>query len=109
MSDFKDLLTEYNDFPMECLKEEFQKFMVHSPREKVMFIHIREPKEIERAVEIFDAKTILVVNPNVKKVTSNHADLNVENYDYDIFINNDGSLEDLKNIAKRFCESQRLI
>lgn len=51
LSDFKDLLTEYNDYPMQFLTERVK---------DIMFIHIREPREIEKAVKAFGAQTILI-------------------------------------------------
>ena len=69
-----------------------------------MLIDIREPEEIARAVKEFGAETILIRNPNVEKVKSNHADANVENYNYDYIIENDGTLEQLDKMAYLFSE-----
>ena len=102
LSDLKALSVNYNDYPMEYMKEQYQQFMVHSPNEKFMFIHIREPKEIKRAVEIFSAKTVLVTNRNVESITSNHSDQGVYDYDYDFVIHNDSTLETLREMAKAF-------
>lgn len=107
LSDLKDLLTDYNDYPMNCVKSQVEFFRNGDGR--VMFIFIREPKEIEKAVKEFKAKTILITNSRVKQITSNHADLGVFNYSYDIIIDNDGSLEDLNNKAHQFCIDQNLI
>ena len=63
---------------------------------------MRDPKDIARAVEEFGAKTILIRNPNVRKIVSNHADRDVENYEYDYIIENDGTLEQLERVAKLF-------
>ena len=105
LSDLKDLVTEYNDYPMEYLKVQHMIFM-DNDQEQIMFIHIREPKEIKRAVELFSAKTVLISNCNVEGISSNHADKNVYDYDYDIHIHNDGSLDMLKEMASMFCEVQ---
>lgn len=68
----------------------------------MLFLHIREPEEIERAAKAFSAKTILITRDQVKHITSNMADENVFNYDYDIVIDNSGTLDDLKAKAKGF-------
>lgn len=102
MSDLKDLCTNYNDYPMEYLTKEYESFMEDDELE-VLFMHIREPHEIEKAVENFGAETILVTNKNVEQIVSNHADANVYNYTYDYVIENDGGLEDLKEAVKIFC------
>jgi transcriptional regulator of NAD metabolism len=87
--------------PLSDMSEFADNFMIFSlnfPR--ILFLHIREPEEIEKAVKKFEeynAKTILVKRDSVKHITSNMADENVFNYDYDIVINNNGSLEDLRN------------
>lgn len=39
---------------------------------------------------------------SIKHITSNMADKNVFNYDYDFIIENDGTIEELKNKAKKF-------
>ena len=65
---------------------------------------LREPEEIIRAVKEFDAKTILVVRDTVKYITSNMADKNVFNYDYDYVIQNNGTITDLKQKAKELID-----
>jgi hypothetical protein len=63
---------------------------------KILFIHCREPEEIKRLVDDFKCSTLLITNNNITQVESNHADANVNNYNYDFVIHNDGTLEDLK-------------
>lgn len=48
-----------------------------------------------------------MVNDNVKGIYSNHADARVLEYNYDIVIDNSGTLEDLEIIAKDFVEKWR--
>jgi hypothetical protein len=67
-----------------------------------MFIHIREPKEIERVKTNFNCITLLIKNINVKDVKSNKADANVENYDYDYVIENNEDLKSLEAKAYNF-------
>ena len=69
---------------------------------EIMFIHTREPDEIERFVKEFGCITLLIRNPNINVITSNHADAEVENYNYDYIIDNNGTLDDLDNKAKEF-------
>lgn len=111
LSDLKDLCTNYNDYPMQYLRGQCKPFLKDEIYKgcKVMFMHIREPKEIQKAVDEFGAKTILVLNNNVKQIVSNHADDEVYSYRYDMVIDNSGSLEQLKESAKTFCEVEKLI
>jgi tRNA U38,U39,U40 pseudouridine synthase TruA len=69
---------------------------------EILFIHIREPEFIDRIKKVFNAKTLLVKNKNVPKIQSNDADANVDKYSYDYVINNDGTLDELKEIVKEF-------
>lgn len=102
LSNLKQLSKEYNDYPYEYVANEIVKFL--KDNEEVMFIHIREPEEIERIVSDFNAKTLLVRNSNVLDIKTNYSDANVENYDYDFYIENNGNLEDLEYKAKKFAK-----
>lgn len=104
LSDIMDLSTNYNDAPFKdvlSLVTGFKNSKDYAEY-KVLIIDMRDPKDIVRAVETFGAETILIRNPNVKKIESNHADRDVENYKYDYIIENDGTLEQLERVAKLF-------
>lgn len=101
-SDAKDMLTWYDDIPFKDIGGVVKDFNKGEYDADVLFIDIREPEEIARAAKEFGAKTILIRNPNVAKVESNHADANVENYNYDYIIENDGTLEQFETVAKLF-------
>ena len=101
-SDGKDLLTHYDDIPFKDITSIVTDFKKNKIEDEVLLIDIREPEEIARAVDAFGAEAILVENPNVAKIESNHADANVKNYKYDYIIENDGSLEQLDKVAKLF-------
>lgn len=98
----KDLLTEYDDIPFKDITSIVADFKNNLIDAEILLIDIREPEEIARAVKTFGAETILIRNPRVKKIESNHADANVENYEYDYIIENDGTLEQLNKVAKLF-------
>lgn len=98
--DLKQLGIEYNDAPFKYIVQSVQEF--ENNNEEIMFIHIREISEIEKVKKAINAKTILVTNKNIETITSNESDKNVENYEYDFHIKNDGTLEDLDKIANTF-------
>lgn len=102
LSDIMDLSTEYNDSPFRDVLSVVTDFKNNLIEDEVLFVDMRDPKDIARAVETFGAETILIRNPNVEKIESNHADRDVENYDYDYIIENDGTLEQLEKVAKYF-------
>lgn len=106
LSTLKFITAQYNDLPFKSMREEVIKFRLDNEHE-CLFLHIREPKEIDRAVKEFKAKTILIIRKSVKQVTSNVSDANVMNYRYDFEINNDGTLEDFDKVAKIFAKVVR--
>lgn len=101
LSDLKDLLTQYNDFPVTELKREINGIQDNS----VIFIHTREPAEIARLKEVLGAMTLLIKNSRVVLITSNHADRDAENYDYDLVIENEGTFGDLSEKASIFLDA----
>lgn len=95
--DLKQLSIAYNDAPTKYILEMAEKF--NKSDDKFMFIHIREAEEIEKTKKLLNAKTLLISNPRVKLITSNNSDGQVNQYQYDYYINNDGTLEELKDKA----------
>ena len=103
LSDLKLLTTKFCDMPFKDLQEKVDEFN-RDDTIQYLFLHIREPKEIERAKNTFNAKTILIRRNSINKITSNMADANVENYHYDYYINNDSTLVDFEKTAIKFIE-----
>ena len=102
LATIKDLLTWWDDIPFKDMKGEIMYFEA-TPSMEIMFIHVREPQEIQKLVDIFPhIKTILITNKNVPNITSNDADASVFNYKYDYYIENNGTLDDLKDTALSF-------
>lgn len=65
------------------------------------FFHIREPEEIEKFKNAIQSSggrvlTLLIKRDNIDKF-SNEADKNVENYQYDYVVENNGTIEELEN------------
>lgn len=115
LSDLKDLLTEWNDVPWKKVEEEYNCIKTKcfqyglNDSDFFLFIHSREPEEIERFKEEYGAVTVLVDRQEVKGEQSNHSDADVMNYSYDYIINNNSTLEDLQAQAATFIESVKLI
>lgn len=109
LSDLKDLLSNWNDVPYkETIKNiniAIKNINNFNNGDGLIFVHSREPKEIQRYVNYFGSNTchtLLVKNPNVSAILSNHADKNVENYHYDFIVYNNKDLNSLKEKAKLF-------
>lgn len=98
LSDLKILTTEYNDMPFNAMKKRFEEFQ-NTDNECLLFLHIREPEEIDRAKREFNAVTLLIKRDSIPQITSNIADGNVFNYDYDVVIDNNGSECEFKYVC----------
>lgn len=98
LSDLKMLLTDYNDLPFNSMKDKVEEFN-DVDNVSILFLHIREPQEIERAKREFNATTILIKRDSIPHITSNAADNGVFNYNYDVVIDNNGSKHDLWRTA----------
>lgn len=95
LSDLKRLFTEYNDLSFRYTREQYEQFLKSD--EQVMFVHIREPKEIARFVETAPSyiKTLLVTNPKVTGSYGNDSDDSVGAYTYDKVYHNDRHLDEV--------------
>ena len=107
LSDLKVLTSKYSNMPLESIINKTIEFL-NNDYYQVMLIDIREPEEIEKAKKILKAKTILIKNDRVQMITSNMADANVFNYNYDFTIENNGTLEEFKDKIINFVNSEVL-
>lgn len=104
LSDLKLLSTGYNNYPYWYIANNIEQFR-NDRSLGVMFIHVREPEEIEKLKQEFGCITLLIMNINKEGISSNMADANVENYEYDYVVHNDGDLIELKGKAIEFIKS----
>lgn len=103
LHELKKLSEEYYDLPFQSMKEKVSQFTNPSNTKSIfLFLHIREPENITRAVNEFKATTILLTRDSVKLITSNSSDARIFDYKYDIKIENNGTLQDLKITAENF-------
>lgn len=112
LSGLKDLLTEWNDVPYQQIRSEIAKIYLIAEQyglnhnKFVIFIHCREPEEIQRFVDEYQAITVLMRRGEVENnEQSNHADDEVFNFNYDVTVHNEYSLESLKLAANVFLEN----
>lgn len=92
LSDLKKISIEYNDWPIKDIMYKFHAF-IHEGKNQILFIHIREPEEIEKCKKLIKStgmarvKTLLVTGM-VKHSFGNRSDDGVNDYKYDIvFVN----------------------
>ena len=111
LSDLKDFDTKYFDGPFKEMQklidinkfaEEYPEYIIEEyyyPYSIIMF-HIREPDEIDRVVTYckksdVPVTTVLLTRDMHREIT-NHADSDCEKYEYDVYCNNNGTVDDLK-------------
>ena len=103
LHDLKTVTAEYNDFPTNWALNVFHQFLEND--EEILFVHIREPWEIEKFVKATNgvAKTLLVRGGSRTRTDSygNAADDQVENYTYDYYFVNDRPLEETDELVKK--------
>lgn len=111
LSDLKDLLTEFNDVPFNDIvrfknvwEDELEMYDVKD-HPHILLVDSREPEEIMRFKRELGAVTVLIRRASAEMAeTSNHADANVLNCDYDYEIDNNGSLDELRAKAAEFLD-----
>lgn len=95
LSDLKAVLTSWDDAVLKHLVNEVD-YYHYTGDNYVIFIDIREPYEIEKAKETFNAATLIVRRPQVEcNHYSNDSDMGVFNFNYDYTIWNDRGIEGL--------------
>lgn len=99
ISDIKLALEEYSDYPYRKVKNFIE---YANGKWEFIFIDMREAHNIERLKKEYGAKSVLITNKRAPKITSNIADAQVDEIDYDIKIDNNGTLEDLRKEVVEF-------
>lgn len=99
LSELKRILIEYNDFPYKDVSNVIEDFLQDFCPKQICVIDIREADEIDKIKKHFkdcNIITILIRTSRVEKIISNDSDKNVEEYNYDYIIENNGTLKDLE-------------
>lgn len=106
-SDLKDTLDRYCDYTHTNCKIEVEKFRCETDYDDILlFVDAREPKDLQMLKDEFNATTVCIRRASAENLeTSNHADAGVLNFKYDMEIWNNGTKEDLKEMALEFCEN----
>lgn len=110
LHNLKMALTEWDDIPLKKTKEAITKFKQelskleeNYTKNAVIFIHCREPFEIERLKQEFGAETLLIRREAAERnMWTNAADQGVYDYQYDCIVDNDGTLDELRLSAETY-------
>lgn len=97
LADLKQLFVEFNDLPQKYLMKKYQEFL-NSDLE-VLFVHIREPKEISRFKNNVGENCITLLirgRQDSKKEWNNLADDEVEDYEYDYYYENNKRIDEVE-------------
>ena len=100
LSDLKDAMETYEDIPNRVVEQ-----FIQGHPDNIIFVSAREPDNIEYYIKQYNALAVLVINPRVKPIVTNHADSEVFNYGYDLIIENTGTLEEYREMAKFFLDN----
>lgn len=107
LSQLKEVCTAFNDLPLRYCIGQYEAFL-HSEND-ILFVHIREPEQIERFRQAAGArcKAILVTRPALEQARGplgNRSDDRVAEYAYDGTFVNDGTLAELPEKVHRFLQ-----
>ena len=89
--DLKKLFVTYNDLPQQFLLKHYKKFV--KTGEDFMFVHIREPEEIQKFKQATGAKTLLLTRKTETEWDIEN-ERNVADYKYDYVFANDGAVQE---------------
>jgi len=90
--ELKEAAVRYGDLPTEHMVDQYE-FFLEKKEYHIMFIHIREPKEIEKLVKRIPAKTLLITR-KMENVHDHKKDDEVCDFKYDYTFANDKPLEE---------------
>lgn len=102
LADLKQVFIEYDDLPLKYVLKKEKEFSESS--DEIMFVHCRESEEIKKIVDNSLIKTVTLLIRrhddafrHKNKAFGNHADDDVEQYDYDfIYDGNNATVADLE-------------
>lgn len=106
LNEIKNALENMDGSPSNKVIENIRVFQEYNVKNYIFFVNIREARRIsefkEKVLAAFgiNCTTLFINNPNEPRILTNYADRRVKDYNYDYYITNDGTLNDLK--AKAF-------
>ena len=94
LADVKSAINKYSDFINDDLITRIVRWKPRTLMNSIVFIHVREPEQIEILSHRLESAfgefsmvgTILIKRASAEAAANNDADMNVENYKYDIVL-----------------------
>jgi hypothetical protein len=103
LSNLKDVWTQFNNGPFNFVIDEVEYYQERY-KECYTFLHVREPKEIQKLVDKYGSLCYTLLIKRDKEVANNHADLQVNDYEYNIEFDNNYDIKTFENDVKSFVE-----
>lgn len=113
LAEMKKIWAEFNNGPFNNMineiKEHYEKLDKKDKKNFIYFVHCREPEEIQKFKDQYGESCLTVLlkreeRNEKKQIADNHADMGVDNYNYDRIVMNNGSKIDLELEAVKFVE-----
>lgn len=110
LSDLKALTIAFNDYPTKWILEKQNAFLEGDA--EILFVHIREPEEIEKFVSRAKGSVITLLVRGGRRFQrrlsgyGNRSDDEVENYRYDYVFYNDKPFEDTEKAFVNFLKNR---
>lgn len=114
ISDINLALETWNNSPLQTTLDKIKysidetKDKEYCEQAKYFFVDIREPYRIEKFKNMckqlnYQVFTVFIRRPGIPQITSNIADAStLKPYDYDYYLDNDGTLEDWQEKSAKF-------
>lgn len=110
LSDLKDLLTEWGEVPIKDVIWKINNYEFYfnqlylDSSTACIFVMAREPSDIYTLTHLLpNCRSLIVRNEKAEaQPTSNHADADILYYDYDLEVDNNGDLGELREQARTF-------
>jgi hypothetical protein len=116
LAEMKRIWAEFNNGPflwtINKIELHYSKLNKKNKQNIIYFVHCREPDEIQKFKDKYKEKCLSVLlkrkeRNERKKIANNQADMNVDNYNYDKIVMNNGNKIDLELEAVKFLEEIR--
>ena len=112
LADLKATWDKNYDGSFIYLTKKLNQIQLERDLKHVVFVHVREKENIERIVREVDIDswsitTLCVYGRTDPNAFSNSSDRDVMSYHYDVYVNNSGSMDDLKNAAEAYADMLR--
>ena len=109
LSDLKDAMTRYNNMPHDYVlmyiknrSHLLDQLDMVGYDNAVFLVQAREPEDIQRFVDENNARTLFISREETAQNWGNHADDNAWDFNYDYYLENNGTIEEWEEESVKF-------